>query len=325
MIHKRQWLSLILIAALVLAGGLLPARGALPVRAQDDAAERIRAAYEAYEEWDTYQFQLQSTALYAVVVDGKEQYFWQTLERSISMIGWYDQSNPTNLMASMTITANSSDSTDTGGGRVPATWDLDMDVAVLNGEPFWRGTYAADPVDDFSLPQEWSSFSSSDFSGVPALVDLSLDRYLHQTDLDPFIDDFEAWLNAAASIDGPQRTNLDRQTVGDMYTVTVNIADVPGALEDRFSNLTQGDQAVVSQDALLSSVRSASTLTWVVVLDPDSGRLMAQSVSFDISGQPEAAALAQPYTTLSLRVNDERRVVFSNVNEPVDTSALPQQ
>lgn len=309
---------------ILLIGTLVVLVGLVPAQAQDEAIEQIRSAYAGYDNWATYQVQINESVRYALVIDGKSDYHWRTQERDVMVSGWYDVTSRDNASVSLAVSGDSSSSVETSEGRTPDSWSVDLEVALLGGELFWRGDYQADPVSTFSLPGEWTSFTSQEVQALPAFTDVAISRYLLQDGADPFVDEFDEWLNAADSVQGPQSFRVDRSTQGDVYVVSVNLADAPGVVLDRLTRLLGEGEEFVDRDALLDSLFENSTLLWGVVLEPETGRLLAQLIELDLSANLGAESLVEPYSSLTLAFSQDQSVLFTNINEPVDTSNLPE-
>jgi hypothetical protein len=307
----------------LLIGALVVLAGMVPAQAQDEAAERIRSAYAGYENWATYQVQIDESLRYALVLNGTSDYQWSTQERDVSMSGWYDVTVRDNASVSLAVSGDSSSSVETSTGRTPDSWTVDLQVALLGGELFWRGDYQASPDDSFSLPGDWTPFTSQEAGDIPAFSEMGINRYLLQEGADPFIDEFDEWLDAADSIEGPQSFRLDRSTQGDVYIVTVNLADAPRVVLDRVRQLIGETESSVDMDALLENLTDNSTLLWGVILEPETGRLLGQLIELDLSARLESDSLQEPYTSLTLEFSEDQSVLFTHINEPVDTTELP--
>jgi hypothetical protein len=179
-----------------------------------------------------------------------------------------------------------------------------------------------DPDDDFALPGEWQPFTATEAGEVPALADLQLARFLLQEGADPFVGDYNAWLSAVTSIDGPQSTRING-VAADLYVLELPLAEAPDLIENRFRSLSEGEDTVVDRRALLANLDENGTVLWGVALDPASGRLVAQYVQLELAADLAGDTLTSPYDTMTLAFNEFQEVVFSAVNEPVDPSDLP--
>ncbi len=313
----RAALLLTLVAVLLLGGG-----GAL---AQDDAAARVRAAYEDYETWDTFTVEGEVTAWSAIVAEGtygSNRSLWRRQERGAVLIGQYDRTDPGNAVILLHLDGDAELSVEQDGTEMPSSWDVSMDVALLDGTLNWRGSYEADPDGGFTLPEDWAEFSPSDLTAVPAFMDLTLGRYLGQEDADPFIGDYAAWLAAAESIEGPSPIRLGGGATGEMYTITLPLAAAPELIGSRVSLLTEGQGAIVGRDVLLGQLAESGTLVWRVVLDPESGRLVGQELQGDVRTELSGDMLAEPYASLSVAYNERQSVLFRDVNQPVEPPEL---
>jgi hypothetical protein len=211
---------------------------------------------------------------------------------------------------------------DSSGSETPEGWTLDISAALVNGEQFWRGKISASPEEGFALPEDWETFTARQANNVPALADVGLDRYLLQAG-DPFVGDYAAWLDAALSIDGPRPFQIDKTTGGDLYVLEVALADAPDLVADRFRSLTDGSDAVADRGALLDSLFASSTVLWGVVIDPASGQLLAQYLQLDLAAKLDSAGLLSPYDSLTLAYSGTQSVLFSAINERVNTAGLP--
>ena len=315
-----RWFRVVVLA--VWAGVGL-AGGWSNLHAPDNTAQRIEAAYDAYTSWDTYTVSLDNTASLALTAQGKAASLWQKQVRYITLACTYDRSDPRSPAALVTLKGNSEKSNSAGEAMSASTWTVDMDAALTGGNLFWRGSYTADPDDSFALPDTWEEFAPRQAASVPALDTVQLNRYLLQEGRDPFIGDYAAWLDAADTITGPQSINLDPSTPGDLYIVTVPLVKVPALLDDYMNTLTDATASIAGRDSLLDSVLANSTLTWRVVLDPNTDRLLAHGLQFDLYVELESDTLADPYSSLSLDFRDETSALFTGVNEPVRLDELP--
>ncbi|MBN1681166.1 MAG: hypothetical protein JW966_12845 [Anaerolineae bacterium] len=310
------------VLVMIVLVALLGASGVMPTRAQADAAERIRAAYAAYDAWDTFSVQIEDNTRYALVVEGK-QYIWQTREGHATVTGWYDLSQNRAMSALLAYSGALDESTDLNGERTVGGWSADIETAVVEGDLFWRGTFDSQESLAVAVPGDWESATVQGLAAVPDLVSMVLERYVVETVPSTSEGRFMDWLDAALSIDGPQTHALTKRTQGDLYIVEVDLEAVPGVVESRLDTLARETDAIVDRDVLLDSLLTNSTFSWGVVLDPDSGALMAHMLLLDLSADLKADALGQNYATLTLAFTDSRTVTFSSVNEPVDTSGLP--
>jgi hypothetical protein len=316
-----RWVRVVVLAVWI---GVGLAGGGLVVHAQEgDAAQRIEDAYDAYTTWDTYTVSLEDSASLALTAQGKAASLWQKQERNITLSCTYDRSDPDSPVALVTLNGNTEKSDSAGEAINTSTWTVDMEAALNGGNLFWRGSYTADPDNSFTLPDTWEEFAPRQAASIPALNAVQLNRYLLQEERDPFIGDYAAWLETADSITGPQSMNLDRTTPGDLYVITVPLAEVPALLNDYLDTLTGATDSIAERDTLLDSLLANSTLTWQIVLDPDTGRLLAHALQFDLFAELGSDALADPYSSLSLDFRDETSAFFSDVNEPVSLDNLP--
>ena len=226
------------------------------------------------------------------------------------------------LLGACTNTAGSVGPNAPKGALAPAE-DPNTVVALVNGEMFWRGELQAASAASITVPAEWTSFSLEDASAQANLADLGLGRYLLQDERDPFVGDYEAWLDAARSIEGPETIRINRSTSGDLYLIEVELEEAPDVLADRFRALTEGPDALVSRETLLDAIYADSTMLWGVVLHPETGRLLGQYIQLDLTARLGQDAIRDGYRTLTLETSDEQSVLFTGVNEPVDTTALP--
>jgi len=315
----RRWIGLMVTIGILVGAGST-------TLAQDDAARRIQAAYQDYETWDTYQVRVADNTDLALVAEGKGAYLWQRRERHIQVSGWYDVTNRDSAAVLLNVSGDSSASTESGGTNTPSSWQADLDVALRNGQLFWRGSYSANPGDTFALPGEWTGFSVTDADDIPAFVDLALGRYLLQEGADPFVEDYDSWLAAAESIEGPETITWDRRsrTQGELYRVEVDLTAIPDIVGNRFDSLTRGQEAIVDRQALLDSLYENSTLIWQVVLEPGTGRLLGQNTELDLNAKLGSEGLVASYATLNLTFSNDQTIAFSNINEAVDTSELPE-
>lgn len=319
---ERRWYRLTLLALVA----LLVLGGAGLSQAQDDARERITAAYRAVQDWQSYQVQLDETSDYAMTAQGPQVATWQRRERDLALSGTYDVADRERARIVLDLSSRVSGSTEEGGTQTPTSWEVDLSVARANDEVFWQGRLDAEPAEDFALPESWAPFASADASEVPALADLTLGRYLLEDDIDPFLVDAEAWLAAAESIEGPSAFDVSRTTTGDLYVVTLSPADVPELFEGRFPALTEGQNALVEREALLAGLAETGTVTWGVALDPESSALLAQFIQIDAEAELGGSLLQSPYGTLSLAFRSDQSIVFSSIDEPVALpDDLPQQ
>jgi hypothetical protein len=310
MIRTALLLSLVTAIALGSSGAL----------AQDDAAERIRAAYAAHDDWQTYTVQAEITAWSAIVAEGaydSGKSYWRQQERSASVVGTYDRSAPDNVAVSLTVSGSADLSVQQDGTETPSTWSADMDAALSDGDLYWRGSFESDPATNFVLPGDWETFTASDLSQVPAFTDLGLSRYLGQDRIDPFVGDYEAWLDAADSIEGPDTIKLGGGATGEVYTVTLPLSAAPELVASRVSVLTEGPNALVTRDALLAQIAEDGTLVWRVVIDPETGALIGQELKGDVNTEVSGDALLDPYVSLSVAYSEQQSVLFSAVDEPV--------
>ncbi|MBN1201764.1 MAG: hypothetical protein JXJ20_07915 [Anaerolineae bacterium] len=317
----RRWIQSV--GAVLLAGALAMGSG-LPARAQEDAVERIRAAYNAYEAWDTYQIQVDDAMRSALVVEGPEYSLVQRRQREATITGWYDVTDRDSPLVWLALTGELDESSDQNGEILPGGWSLDMEVAAQGGAMFWRGEYEAEPEPDVALPDDWEPVTVRDMDALPALVDVALGSYVQDGGTGPLVDGVERWLDAALSIEGPEPYTVNRTTSGDLYTVEVNLAAVPELVADHFRWLTEGPDAVVDQDVLLDALIADGTLTWRVLVDPDTGGLLLQYLTLDLSANLGQGDLLAAYTSLTLAFSGERGVLFGGINGPVDTAVLPE-
>jgi hypothetical protein len=197
-----------------------------------------------------------------------------------------------------------------------------MDVALVDGTFNWRGTYETDPAESFTLPLEWTAFGVVDLDSVPAFTDLTLSRYLGQENTDPFVEDYDAWLAAAQSIEGPETIKLGGGATGDLYVVTLSLGDVPELIAPRIEGLTQGPGALADPGALVERLADDGTVTWLVILDPANGRLVGQEIEGNVDTGLEGDAVAEPYATLSVSYSERQSVLFGNVNQPIEMPDL---
>lgn len=309
----------------VLAAGMIPVR-ALAQDDPDAALARIRDAYQAYESWDTFRVEVDDSVRYALVVEGKGAQLLQQQEYDMALAGWYDFSGPDGARALLDFSGSLSGQQSDAAGRTPLSWTSEGQLGLVENSPFWRGSFDSQQDGVFALPEEWQDITSRTLEDSP-LAAADLDRYL-QPDRISLTGDWAAWLDAVESVTGPQPFDLDKQTSGDLYILDVNLSKLPAELVDFFPALTSGSQAVVQPEALLGSLQKDSTLTWGVVLEPDSGRLLAQLVDLDLSAKMGAGGgLASPYSSLSLAFTQQHHLLFRDVNVPVealDASALPE-
>lgn len=309
------------IRAALLAGlAMAVAFGSRGALAQDDAAGRIRSAYTAHDTWQTYTVQAEITAWSAVVAEGdygSGKSFWRRQERNASLAGWYDPSAPDNLAVSLNVSGSADLSVQQDGTETASSWSVNMDAALLDGDLHWRGTFDTDPASDFALPAEWQDFTAPDLDQVPAFTDLGLSRYLGQDALDPFVGNYEAWLDAAESIEGPDPIKLGGGATGDVYTVTLPLSAAPELIGSRVNVLTQEPDALVARDALLAQIAQDGTLIWRVVIDPETGQLIGQELQGDVTTELSGDALADPYVSLSVAYSEQQSVLFSAIDEPV--------
>ncbi|WP_162909408.1 hypothetical protein [Aggregatilinea lenta] len=290
--------------------------------AQDDAAERIRAAYAAHDDWQTYTVQAEITAWSAIVADGaydSGKSYWRRQERGASVAGMYDLSVPDDMTVLLAVSGSADLSVQVDGTETSSTWSTDMHAALSDGDLYWHGTFEADPASNFALPSDWEMFSTSDLGQVPAFTDLGLRRYLGQDALDPFVGDTEAWLDAAESIEGPDTIKLGGGATGDVYTVTLPLSAAPELIGSRVSVLTEGPTALVTRDALLAQIAEDGTLVWRVVIDPTTGALIGQELQGDVNTELSGDALTDPYVSLSVAYSERQSVLFSAIDEPVES------
>lgn len=307
-------ITLLAVLALAVLGG------AGLSQAQDDARERISAAYRAVEGWQSYHVQVDETSDYAMTAQGAQAATWQRRERDLALSGGYDVTDRDNAQIVLDLSSRVSGSVEQGGTQTPNSWDIDLRIAQANDGLFWQGSLQAEPAEDFALPEAWEPFTSANADKVPALADLTLSRYLLENGVDPFLVDAQVWLDAAESIEGPRPFDVDRTRTGDLYVVTVDPAQVPDLFEGRFLALTEGQNALVARDDLLRQLQQTGAVTWGVALDPASGDLIAQFIQLDLEAEIRGSLLQTPYTSMSLAFRSDQSVVFSAVNEPV---ALP--
>lgn len=313
----RRWSHLIALTVCLSITGLAGA-GILPAaRAQDDALDLIRAAYEDYDSWGSFQATVQSRSNYALAGETQDGTFWQQLERGITLLGWYDMADEPTV--ALEVDGYVSESGQQGRQTANSDVSFMVSAALIDGERQWRGRYEADPPTRFSLPDDWTPVPT----GAVA-VDLMGGAYLRQDDSDPFAGNWETWLDAALDVDGPQTVNIDRSSRGDLYLVDIDPEAVVDALERRFMQLTAEADAYLARDILLGALVDNSIVTWGVVLDPTSGELRGQYVLIDISITLDADALAAPLSQVSFELNDKYNVLFSAVNEPPRFPELPE-
>ena len=309
---------LAVLAVLVFGGAGLSA-------AQDDARERITAAYQDVQSWQSYQVHVDETSDYAMTAQGQQVATWQRRERDLALSGAYDIADRDNARIVLDLSSRVSGSTEQGGTQTPSAWDLDLNVARAENGVFWQGSLDAEPEDEFALPESWAPFSPDETDDVPALADLTLGRYLLEDSADPFLVDAETWLSAAESIEGPQSFNVTRGTPGDLYVVTINPADVPDLFAGRFLALTEGQNALVGRQDLVNQLSQTGTVLWGVALDPATSALLAQFIQIDIEAELDSSLLQSPYSTMSLAFRSDQTVVFSGVNEAITLpDDLPQ-
>ena len=307
-------------AALLLGLAAAIVIGSSGAFAQDDAAERIRSAYADHDTWQTYTVQAEITAWSAIVADGSYgsgRSFWRRQERGASVAGMYDQSVPDNVTVLLAVSGSADLSVQVDGTETSSTWSTDMHAALSDGDLYWHGTFESDPASDFALPEDWTAFDASDLGQVPAFNDLGLSRYLGQDALDPFVGDYEAWLDAAESIEGPDSIKLGGGATGEVYTVTLPLSAAPELIGSRVSVLTEGPTALVTRDALLAQIAEDGTLIWRVVIDPATGQLIGQELQGDVSTEMSGDALADPYVSLSVAYSEQQSVLFSGIDAPV--------
>lgn len=313
-------LSLITLACLLMA---LPFIGQGRITAQDDAADRIRRAYDAHAEWATYHVDASGAADYALTAQSARDAIWQKQAYNLALSGWYDQGDPDRAMTSLALTSRivKSDNEQVDG----VTQDLTLDLARIGDEMFWRGTYEGAPSDSFTVPDEWSPFDVARDTTAPPLRHLPLSRYLLAEDADPFVDDYAAWLEAADAITGPRDFRLNRSLTGDLYVITLPLSAAPELLSRTFDMLFAGAARIIEPDTLRDRLGEQGSVTWGVVLDPDRSTLLAQFIQLDLSTELRGDDLQEPFTALSIALSAELNTLFSAVNEPVDTSSLPEQ
>jgi|GEM_PF-1405697 len=306
---------LAILAVMVLGGAGLS-------QAQDDARERISAAYRAVQEWRSYRVEVDETSDYAMTAQGQQAATWQRRERDLALAGAYDVANRDNARIVLELSSRVSGSTELGGTQTPNSWELDLNVARAENGVFWRGTLETEPAEDFTLPESWAPFSADEADEVPALADLTLSRYLLEDSADPFLVDAETWLNAAESIEGPRSS---RNISGDLYVMTINAEDIPDLFAGRFLALTEGQNALVGRQDLVNQLAETGTVMWGVALDPVTSQLLAQFIQIDIEAELDSSLLQSPYTTMSLAFRSDQTVVFSGVNEAITLpDDLPQ-
>lgn len=313
---ERHLYRITLLAVLVLA----VLGGAGLSEAQDDARERISAAYRAVEGWQLYHVQVDETSDYAMTAQGAQAATWQRREHDLALSGGYDVTDRDNARIVLDLSSHVSGSVGQGGAQTPNSWEVELRIARAENGLFWQGSLQAEPAEDFALPEAWTPFTSADAGEVPALADLTLSRYLLENDADPFLVDAPVWLDAAASIEGPRQFSVDRARTGDLYVVTVDPTQVPDPFEGRFLALTEGPDALVARDDLLGQLQQTGAIIWGVAIDPESGELIAQFIQLDLEAELSGSLLQTPYTSMSLAFRSDQSVIFSAVNEPV---ALP--
>jgi hypothetical protein len=146
-----------------------------------------------------------------------------------------------------------------------------------------------------------------------------------QDGAEPFIGDYQAWLDAAQSIEGPTSVRYERGSTvrGDMYVIQVPLDQARDLLDNRFQGLTSGANALVDRGTLIDSLAENGMVQWSVVLDPATGRLLAQSIQFDLNSEIDSSAVTPPYESLKLAYSTQQNVRFSAVNEPIPSEDLP--
>ncbi len=311
---RRGIIGLLFIVALVLLSGT--------GLAQQDARSIILRAYQNYEAWQTFQVTVSDSSDYAMTAQGAQTSVWQKREQDMTLSGWYDLTNRGSSVIALDVTNKASTSTDTGTRQ---RWTVDLNAALVNGETFWRGTYSTTPADSFTLPTDWTTFGSADTRSVPVIADLLLNRYLLQDNTDPFIGDYQAWLDAAISIDGPLTRSIDRgQTQGDLYTIEVSLADAPELLENRFRALTDSANPIITnRAAFLNLLENQETFIWEVLIDPATTQIIEQTIQIAISAEIDGSTLNTSYSLLKLEFTDDLRTRFSAINAPLTFTDLP--
>ena len=309
----RRWLSPIVI---LIGLALLPA----PLAAQDDARDQIAAAYEDAESWQTYVAELEESFSYVATAQGYNTLYWQRHNQAINLLGGYDRSDDTGPVARLSVMGRGTTAIDNNGDASESNWQIELDVAALGGDMFWQGTITAPPDEDLELPAEWDTFDADDAEQIPPLADLNLVESLQPG---AFAVDVESWLEAAESVEGPERAAIDRRTQADLYTIEIALADLPDALRAPFWPLTRSESPVVAADDLREALLEDSALTWYVALDPATGRLLLQTVDVRLSAEMGADAIAEGFRSLSVEASQSQTVVFSGINEPLEEIDLP--
>jgi len=317
--HRLLRFTLLIVAALLVVGG------AGLSNAQDDARERIHAAYQAVTSWQSYHVQVDETSDYAMTAQGQQAATWQRRERDLALSGSYDLTQRDTPRLSLDLSSRASGLTELNGTQTPSSWDLKLSLARAGEDVFWQGSLQAEPAADIALDDAWAPLDRDAVDETPALSDLALERYLLEDSVDPFLVDNEAWLDAAETIDGPRPFEVSRGTSSDLYVVTVDPAEVADLFEGRFTALTEGRGALIGRDDLLRQLAESGTVSWGAAIDPDSGALTAQFIQIDLEAELQGSLLLTPYTSLSLAFRSDQSVVFSAVNEPVELPGdLPQ-
>lgn len=309
----RRWF----LPILILMGLALPP---IPLAAQDDARDRIAAAYEDAATWQTFQAKMEDTLSYVATAQGYNTLTWQRHNRALDLQATYDRSDDPEPIARLAIEARAATAIGNNNDTSETGWEIALDAAAVGGETFWQGTITTTPDDGFVLPDEWEPFGAEDAAQSPALAGLRLAEMLQPGTLNV---DAEAWLQVAGSVEGPEMVNIDRRTRGELYTIEIALADLPEALPEPFWPLTGGESPIVAVDTLHNALLEDSILTWYVALDPSTGRLLLQTVEMRLSAELGPEEIAEDFRSLSVEASQSQTVVFSAVNEPLGEIDLP--
>ncbi|NDJ75455.1 MAG: hypothetical protein GYB65_04275 [Chloroflexi bacterium] len=300
---KRGWLwgnrgvLIALVVMLVLAGV-----GGIPTAAQDDAEtlERIRAAYDAYDGWDSFSVVGEQEALYAFSGQQGNAVFWQRNNLDVSFSGAYDRAESA---LSLSI---SNDTTRSSSNAAEETSDeyFALDLASAGEDVFWRGDY--DGPARVEVADDWETARATS---------LGLEGYLLQTRTDPFVGLYTSWLEAVSEIDGPRTMVIDRNTTGRLYVLTLDPAGVQDDLQAAFVALSSGSEAYVDLDAGDLAVEDW-TVTWGIILDLETDQLRGQYLEIEFERTYADGELGN-FDQVTINLSDTRSVLFSDVNEPI--------
>jgi hypothetical protein len=293
------------IAVVLLAG---PALRLPASHAQDEVPASVREAYQAYTNWEQFSAEVRQASNFALSGKKDDDSFWQQNEWEFELSGSYDIAAADGPLAVMTASRYAQATGGMGDESAESVLAFNLDLARVADEVYWRGSFTADPDGGPDVPGEWDIPTDRDIDP------LTLNGYLLRERTDPFVGDAEAWLDAVRTVDGPRTFDIDRSTRGKLYVMDIEPVAVRDALEDRLQLMAAGVDEYIEMDVLLDSLLDEATVTWGVILDPDSDQLRGQYVTIDLSARLEVPG----YALVSVQWYDEDNVLFDQVGQPVE-------